>query len=178
MIYSKPIIDPTARIARNAVVIGDVEIGRQAVVLFFAVIRGDCGQRIVIGERTNVQEGACIHVAPGYDTVIGEGVTIGHGATVHGCIIGDHTLIGMDATVLDGAIIGKNCLVGAGALVTGTARIPDGMLVLGSPARAVRELTKEELRAIYQNELDYLEISDDLFDSGLIGQGSAENRGV
>ena len=178
MLYAQPRIDPKARIARNAIVIGDVEIGAYSLVLFFAVLRGDCGQRIVIGDNTNIQEGACIHVAPGFDTIVGDGVTIGHGATVHGCIIGDNTLVGMDASVIDGAIVGKECLIGAGALVTGSARIPDRSLVLGSPAKVVRTLTDEEVDSIYRNAQEYLIIADALLESGMCEEGVAVNFGL
>lgn len=130
-----PTVSPTAHVATNATVIGDVTIGDECCVLFNAAIRGDCDSFVRLGERTNVQEGACLHVSHGSPTIIGHDVTIGHAAVVHGCTIGDHSLVGMGATVLDGAEIGNHCLIGAGALVTGSARIPDGMLVVGAPAR-------------------------------------------
>lgn len=162
-----PQIDPSAFIAHNATVFGDVTIGTQSCVLFNATLRGDCGGRIVIGERTNVQELACVHVSPGGQTVIGDGVTVGHGAIVHGCTIGDGALLGMGSIVLDGARIGPRCLVGAGALVTGKADIPEGMMVLGSPAKAVRPLTDDELAGLAENAEEYLGVARELDQAGL-----------
>ncbi len=176
MDYSKTQISPTARIARNAMVIGDVRLGDDCTVLFNATIRGDMGGKVVIGNRTNVQELACIHVPLNNDTVIGNSVTIGHGALVHGCTIGNNTLIGMGAIVLDGAKVGSNCLIGAGALVTGTANIPDGMLVLGSPAKAVRALTAEEMSELTMNAEEYVEAGKELAAQGYLTEGWAENR--
>ena len=143
MDYCSARIHPTARIAESAVVVGDVEVGERCTVLWNAVLRGDCSGRIVVGKNTNIQENACVHVNQGGQTVIGSNVTVGHGAIVHGCTIGNGSLVGMGAVVIDGARVGKHCLVGAGALVTGTADIPDGMLVVGQPARAVRPLTPD-----------------------------------
>lgn len=179
MDYSSARIHPTARIAKNAVVIGNVEVGAHCTVLFNAVLRGDCEGRIVVGENTNIQEGACVHVNQGGQTVIGSNVTVGHGAIVHGCTIGDGSLVGMGAVVIDGARVGKRCLVGAGALVTGTADIPDGMLVIGSPARSVRPLTQDELASLENSVQEYLHVGDDLARQGLLvcGHGSkAEAR--
>ena len=123
-------IDPTAHIAPSATVIGDVKVGTECTILQGATIRGDFGGRIEIGKLTNVQENCCIHVNHDEVTRIGDKVTIGHGAIVHGCDIGEGSLIGMGATVIDRAKIGSRCLVGAGALVTGTANIPDGWLAI------------------------------------------------
>lgn len=136
--------------------------------LFGAVLRGDCNGQVYVGERTNIQDLVCVHVPLNDDTVIGSDVSVGHGAILHGCTIGDSTLVGMGAIVLDGAKIGKNCLIGAGALVTGTANIPDGMLVLGSPARAVRPLTSEEIEGLKVNVEEYLKIGKDLDEAGLL----------
>lgn len=162
----KPNIDGKARIARNATVIGDVTIGSETTVFFNATLRGDCGGRIVIGNRSNVQENACLHVSRRFDTIIGDDVTVGHGAIVHGCTIGDGTIVGMGSIVIDGANVGRNCLIGAGALVTGTANIPDGMLVIGSPAKAVRALTEEELAGNLASAQEYVEIGAELVASG------------
>lgn len=169
----QPRIAPNAHIATSAVVIGNVTIGEECCVLFNAVLRGDCGAYIQLGDRTNVQEGACLHVSPGVPTVVGHDVTIGHGAVVHGCTIGDHSLVGMGATVLDGAQVGKCCLIGAGALVTGTARIPDGMLVIGSPAKAVRPLTQAELASLDENVQEYLHVGRQLAQEGWLLTGEA-----
>lgn len=175
MKYDGARIHPAARIARNATVVGDVVLGAKCTVLFNATLRGDCGGRVIVGDRTNIQELACLHVPFAGDTVLGNDVTIGHGAIVHGATIGDGSLIGMGATVIDGARIGKNCLVGAGALVTGTANIPDGMLVIGSPARAVRPLTEEEHEYLRKASEEYLVVGDDLVNEGLLVEGYAVN---
>ncbi|WP_114946713.1 gamma carbonic anhydrase family protein [Microvirga calopogonii] len=126
-------------IAPDAHVIGRVRLGQDVGVWFGAVLRGD-NDTISVGDRTNIQEGAMLHVDDGFPLAIGAGVTIGHHAIVHGCTIGDNTLIGMGATILNGARIGKNCLVGANALVTEGKEFPDNSLIVGAPARAVRVL--------------------------------------
>lgn len=171
MDYNSMKIPASACIAKDATVIGDVELGEEAIVCFGAVIRGDMGGRVIIGDRTNVQDVACIHVPLNDDTVVGSDVTIGHGAIVHGCRIGNGTLIGMGAIILDGARIGEHCLVGAGALVTGTADIPDNMLVIGSPARAVRELSAEEIDGLSLNVKEYLEAGKELVEQGYFVSG-------
>ena len=165
-------IDPTAHIAPSATVIGDVIVGAECTVLQGATIRGDFGGRIEIGEQTNVQENCCIHVNHNEVTRIGDKVTIGHGAIVHGCNIGEGSLIGMGAVVIDRAKIGSHCLVGAGALVTGTASIPDGWLAIGSPARAVRPLTEKELAELESAWKEYCEIGADMEQQGLLQPGS------
>ena len=175
MDYDRLVVDPSARIARNAVVIGDVTLGADCTVLFNATLRGDCRGRIIVGDRTNIQELACIHVPLDGDTVVGSDVSVGHGAILHGCVIGDGTLVGMGATVLDGARVGRNCLIGAGALVTGSADIPDGMLVVGSPAKAKRPLTDEELAGLRENAAEYVAIGRDLASQGLLAEGCAPN---
>lgn len=169
----QPIVASTAHVAKTAVVIGDVTIGEECCVLFNAVLRGDCGTYIKLGDRSNVQEGACLHVSPDAPTVVGSDVTIGHGAVVHGCTIGNRTLVGMGATVLDGAQVGEGCLIGAGALVTGSARIPDGMLVIGSPAKAVRPLTEVEQASLAENIQEYLEVGERLAAEGWLLTGAA-----
>ncbi len=136
-------------IAPDATLIGNVRLGRDAGIWFGAVIRGD-NEAIVIGRGSNVQEHVVMHTDPGFPLTIGEGCTIGHRATLHGCTIGDNSLVGMGAIVLNGARIGKNSLVGAGALVTEGKEFPDNSLIIGSPARAVRTLDAgavAELRA-------------------------------
>jgi carbonic anhydrase/acetyltransferase-like protein (isoleucine patch superfamily) len=126
-------------IAPDAHVIGRVRLGQEVGVWFGAVLRGD-NDTISVGDRTNIQEGAMLHVDEGFPLTIGADVTISHHAIVHGCTIGDNTLIGMGATILNGARIGKNCLVGANALVTEGKEFPDNSLIVGAPARAVRVL--------------------------------------
>lgn len=126
-------------IAPDASLIGKVRLGRNAGVWFGAVLRGDM-EAIEIGEDSNVQEHAMLHTDPGFPLNVGKGCTIGHRAILHGCTIGDNSLVGMGAIVLNGAKIGANCLVGAGALVTEGKIFPDNSLIVGSPAKAVREL--------------------------------------
>lgn len=126
-------------IAPDATLIGDIRVGRNAGFWFGVVIRGD-NEPVVIGADTNVQEHTIMHTDPGFPLTIGEGCTIGHRAMLHGCTIGDNSLIGMGAIVLNGAKIGKNSLVGAGALVTEGKEFPDNSLIVGSPAKAIRVL--------------------------------------
>ena len=126
-------------IAPDATLIGDVRVGRNAGFWFGVVIRGD-NEPIIVGADTNVQEHTVMHTDPGFPLTIGEGCTIGHRAMLHGCTIGDNSLIGMGAIVLNGARIGKNSLVGAGALVTEGKEFPDNSLIVGSPAKAIRVL--------------------------------------
>ena len=130
-------------LARTAVVIGDVRLGDHASVWYGAVLRGDINY-ISVGHHSNVQDNAVLHLADNYPCIVGHWVTIGHSANVHACTIGDECLVGMGATVLDGAIIGEQSLIGANALVTPGTVIPAGSLVLGSPAKVVRPLKPEE----------------------------------
>ncbi len=134
-------------IAETAVVVGSVRVGGNASVWFNAVVRADDGM-IVIGENSNIQDGAVLHCDREHDLVIGRGVTVAHKAMLHGCAIGDNSLIGINAIVLNGAVIGKNCLVGAGSLVLEKSVIPDNSVVLGSPARVVRPVTREQIEEI------------------------------
>ncbi len=134
-------------VAPDAHVIGSVVLGDEVGIWFGAVLRGD-NETIEIGARSNVQEGALMHTDPGFPLRVGTGVTIGHHAILHGCTIGDDTLIGMGATVLNGARIGRNCLVGANALVTEGKTFPDNSLIVGAPAKAVREVDAKILEII------------------------------
>ena len=145
-------------VAPGASVIGNVEIAEQASVWFGVVIRGD-NDLMRIGEGSNIQDNCVLHSDPGFPLTIGRNCTIGHSAIVHGCTIGDGTLIGMGATVLNGAKIGLNCLIGAGALVTENTSIPDNSLVVGSPARVKRELSKEQIEGLNQSAIHYQENS-------------------
>ncbi|MGI6055706.1 MAG: gamma carbonic anhydrase family protein [Bilifractor sp.] len=137
-------IDDSVFQAEGSRIVGDVEIGKDSGVWYNAVIRGFPSQ-ITIGARTNVQDNVVIHGDPESPVVIGNNVTIGHSAIVHGCTIRDNTLIGMGAIVLNRAVIGENCIIGAGALVTQDCVIPDNSLAFGSPARVIRRLTDEEI---------------------------------
>ena len=149
-----PTIHAETFVAEDATVIGDVTLAQGTSVWPQAVLRGD-NASIRIGQYSNVQEGAVLHADPGYALTVGEGVTIGHQAMLHGCSIGDGALIGIQAVVLNGAIIGKNCLVGAGAIVTEGKVFPDNSLILGAPAKVVRELTPEAITDMHCNARDY-----------------------
>lgn len=139
-----PDIDPSAYITDSANVIGKARVEANASIWFNVTLRGD-NELITIGENSNVQEGAVLHTDPGYPLTIGKNVTVGHQAMLHGCTIGDGSLVGIQAVILNGAKIGKNCLVGAGALVTEGKEFPDNSLILGSPAKAVRMLTENDI---------------------------------
>jgi len=138
----KPEIGENVFISETASIIGDVKIGKNCSIWYNAVLRGD-GESIVIGDNTNIQDGVVLH--GDYITKIGNNVTVGHKALVHGATIGDNTLIGMGAIVLDNAIIGANSIVAAGSVVTSGKKFPDGVLLMGIPAKVVRELTLEDI---------------------------------
>ena len=142
-LHKPPTLGDKVYITKGAVVLGDVTLGAHASVWYNAVARGDIN-RIVIGHHTNIQDNSVLHVADDFPCVLGNYVTVGHGAILHACTVGDEVLIGMGSTVLDGAVIGEQSLVGAKALVTPDTKIPAGSLVLGSPAKVVRQLTPEE----------------------------------
>jgi carbonic anhydrase/acetyltransferase-like protein (isoleucine patch superfamily) len=141
-------------VADSAQVVGDVSLGEQASVWFGVVIRAD-NEPMVIGAGSNIQEAAVLHSDPGYPLTIGENVTVGHQVMLHGCTVGDGSLIGIGAVVLNGAKIGRNCLVGAGALVTEGKVFPDGSLIVGSPAVVKRELTPEQIEGLEQSARHY-----------------------
>jgi carbonic anhydrase/acetyltransferase-like protein (isoleucine patch superfamily) len=146
-------------IADSARIIGQVELGDQVNVWFGAVLRGDVG-RIVIGARTNVQDLACLHMTTGISNVlIGADVTVGHAAVVHGAVVGDGTLIGMGSILLDNSEVGPESIVGAGALVTANTKLPPRSLILGSPARVVRQLSESEYREGRAGALGYLDLA-------------------
>ena len=160
-------IAPSAKIAKQSVVIGDVTIGENSCVLYFSVLRGDEAP-IRIGEAVNIQENCTLHTSVGYPVEIGNYVTVGHNVVLHGCKIDDGSLIGMGSVVLDGAQIGKRCLIGAGSLITKNMVIPDGSLVMGSPAKIKRELTEEEKRHLYSNSMEYVVVSDNMWKNGVL----------
>src|SRR5471032_3100217 len=151
-----PEIDASSFVADTATVIGKVSLHANTSVWFGATLRGD-NERITIGENSNVQEGTVMHTDMGYPLTVGKNVTIGHHAMLHGCTIGDGALIGIQAVILNGAKIGKGCLVGAGALVTEGKHFDDHMLIIGSPAKAVRALTPEEITALQGSSLNYVQ---------------------
>ena len=144
-------------IAPGAFVIGDVTLGENVGIWYNAVVRGDTNS-IYIGNNTNVQDNATLHTDKDFKLHIGDGVTIGHNAVVHGCTVGDNTVIGMGSIILSGAVIGKNCIIGAGSLVTGKMNIPDGSLVMGSPAKIARPLMKHEIESNHENAVHYVEL--------------------
>jgi carbonic anhydrase/acetyltransferase-like protein (isoleucine patch superfamily) len=153
--FHPELIHPTAFIAPGAVVVGQVTLGERVGVWFHASLRADTTP-VTIGARTNIQEGAIFHADPGYPATIGEGVTVGHRAVVHGATVGDNVTIGMGAILLNGCTIGPNSIVGAGALVTQGKTYPPGVLLLGSPAKVARELTAEEVAANRTSAETYL----------------------
>ena len=150
-----PSVGENVYIAPTAVVVGDVKLEKEANVWYQAVVRADDAP-VHIGAQSNIQDNVTLHVDAGYPIEIGEGCSIGHNAVLHGCTIGDNTLIGMGAIVLNGAKVGKNAMVGAGALVTQGTVIPDGMLALGSPAKVRRAVTEEEMEVNRKNALEYI----------------------
>ncbi|HBT49529.1 MAG: Carbonic anhydrase [Caldanaerobacter subterraneus] len=154
----KPQIDEKAYIAETAEIIGDVEIKKDVNIWYGAVLRGDV-DKIVVEEGTNIQDNCVVHVTDGHPCYIGKYCTIGHGAIVHACKVGNNVLIGMGAIILDDAEIGDNCIIGAGALVTGGKKIPPGSLVIGSPAKVVRQLTEEEIESIHKSYEHYVELA-------------------
>ncbi|MBQ4307115.1 MAG: gamma carbonic anhydrase family protein [Lachnospiraceae bacterium] len=158
MIYARktPVIDPDTFIAENAVIIGDVTIARGSSVWYNVVIRADRGP-VTIGEESNIQDGSVIHMDRDLPVIIGNRVTVGHGAIVHGAKVGDGCLIGMGAVLMNRCEIGENSIVGAGSLVTQGKVIPPRSLVMGSPARVVRELTDEEVARTQRNADAYIE---------------------
>ncbi|MCP4598729.1 gamma carbonic anhydrase family protein [Neptuniibacter sp.] len=143
-------------VAENATVIGNVELHDRSSIWFNVVIRGD-NDPIIIGEGSNIQDGAVLHTDPGYTLSVGKGVTVGHQAMLHGCEVGDGSLIGIGAVVLNGVKIGKGCLIGANALVPEGMEIPDYSLVVGSPAKVKRTLNEDQVAGLKQNAEHYVE---------------------
>lgn len=142
-------------IAPTAVVIGKVKLGKKASVWWHVVIRGD-NDPITIGEGTNIQDGSVLHSDPGFPVIIGDRVTVGHMAMIHGCTIGDGSLIGINAVVLNGAKVGKNCLIGAKALVTEGMEIPDNSMAVGAPAKVIREVKPEHIERMREGAESYI----------------------
>jgi len=154
-----PTLGQDVFLAETAAVIGDVVIGDRSSVWYSSVIRGDVFH-IRVGAETSIQDGAILHVTGGrYPTLIGDRVTVGHSAIVHGCTVGDECIIGMGSTILDRAVIGTHCIVGAGALVTPGTQIPEGHLAVGAPARVKRELTDDELAWIKKSAAGYVDLA-------------------
>lgn len=151
-----PRVADSAWVADNAQVIGNVELAADSSVWFGVTIRGDT-ETIVVGEGSNIQDGSVLHADVGKPLTVGRHVTVGHQVMLHGCTIGDGSLIGIGAVVLNGARLGKHCLVGAGALVTEGKEFPDGSMILGSPARVVRTLTPEQIEGLQQSAQHYID---------------------
>ncbi|MEW6624689.1 MAG: gamma carbonic anhydrase family protein [Bacillota bacterium] len=152
-----PRIHEEVFIAETSMILGRVNIGLGSSVWYNAVLRGDINY-ITIGEHTNIQDNAVLHVGLKYPVEVGDYTSIGHGAVVHGCKIGSHCLIGMNATVLNGAVVGDRCIVGAGSVVTQNTRIPPNSLAVGTPAKVIKQITAEELKeiSIYARRYEYL----------------------
>ena len=143
-------------VAPNATIIGDVTLEKNSSIWFNAVLRGDI-ENIHIGEGSNVQDGSVLHTDPGYPLKVGKDVTIGHLVMLHGCTIGDNSLIGIGAVILNNAKIGKNCIIGAKALITENKEIPDNSLIIGAPGIIIRQVTSEEINLIKENAIRYQE---------------------
>ena len=151
-------IHPTVFIGQGAVIVGDVTIAEECSVWFNATMRGDTTP-VQIGPRTNIQEGCIFHADPGFPAIVGAGVTVGHGAVIHGARVGDNTLIGMRAILLNGVVVGENSIVGANSLLTQGKVYPPGSLIIGSPAKVIRELTPEEIEGNREAARHYVERS-------------------
>ena len=151
-----PSLHASAWVADDAQVIGNVTLAEDVSVWFGVVVRGDT-ESITVGKGSNIQDNSVLHADLGKPLVVGENVTVGHQAMLHGCSIGDNSLIGIQAVVLNGAKIGKNCLVGAGALVTEGKEFPDGSMILGSPAKVVRQLSAEQIEALKMSARHYVD---------------------
>lgn len=145
-------------LAENATVIGDVELCDRANIWYGAVLRGDEGA-IFVGTDSNVQDNATLHTGKEFPVVLGKGVTVGHNAIVHGCTVGDDTMIGMGACVLNGAVIGKGCIIGAGALVKEGQQIPDYSLCVGVPAKIIRTLDEAAVEGVRANAAEYVRLA-------------------
>jgi carbonic anhydrase/acetyltransferase-like protein (isoleucine patch superfamily) len=150
----RPSLDPTSYVAPGAQVIGAVRLGPETSVWFNAVLRADNAE-IAVGAGSNIQDGAVLHVDPGCPIEIGDQVTVGHQAMIHGCSIGRGSLVGIQAILLNGVRVGENCLIGAGSLLTSGTVIPDGSLVLGRPAKVVRPLSPEEIEGLAKTAQGY-----------------------
>jgi len=152
----KPEIPHSCFIAESADVIGNVKMGKNTNVWYNCVLRGDENE-IIIGENTNIQDGTVVHISKENKTEIGHYVTIGHKATIHACKIGNYSLMGMGAIILDGAEIGDYTLIGAGSLVPPNKKIPSGVLAYGNPIKVIRELTQDERNSLEKSAIDYVE---------------------
>jgi len=155
-----PEIDNSCFIAETADIIGDVKIGKNSNVWYGAVIRGD-DKNIIIGENTNIQDNAVVHISNVLPTIMGDNITVGHSAIIHACKIGNNTLIGMGSIILNGAEIGENTIIGAGTMVPPGKKIPSGVLAFGSPVKIIRDLTEEEIVSITKSAKDYVRFANE-----------------
>ena len=172
--YHQVSVASTAMLSPHSTICGKVSIGADTCVLAGTQIRGDC-EPVSIGAKTSIQENACLHVSVGSPLTVGDHVTIGHGAILHGCSIEDNALVGMGAIVMDDARIGRDCVVAAGAIVTQGKAFEPGTLIMGSPARAVRELADEEIEAWVTVAADaYYEVATTMTANGLLVHPTAE----
>lgn len=153
-----PVLDPSAVLFSGAVITGDVTLREDVSVWYNAVLRGDAAS-IEVGSGSNIQECCVLHVDKNHPLCLGQNVTVGHGAILHGCTVGDNTLVGMGAIVMNGANIGKNCLIAAGALVLQNTAVPDGSVVWGSPAQVARAITPDEIAQSKESALHYQQLS-------------------
>lgn len=154
-----PVMSTECFAAQSADIIGDVNIAEDASIWFGAVLRGDLNS-IYVGRGSNIQDNCVLHANEGQSPIcIGEYVTVGHGSILHGCVIGNHTLIGMGSTIMDGAEIGEETIIGASSLITSGKNIPSGVLCMGSPAKVIRELTEEEKKSLMDSAEEYIKIS-------------------
>jgi carbonic anhydrase/acetyltransferase-like protein (isoleucine patch superfamily) len=151
-------IDPTAWVAPNATIVGSVTLGRESSVWYAAILRGD-GEQISIGDRTNLQDGTVVHTDPGFPVRVGNGVSIGHRAILHGCTVEDGVLVGMSAVLMNGVVVGEGSIIGAGALLPEGMVVPPRSLVVGIPAKVRRELAPEEAATIKNNADSYVALA-------------------
>jgi carbonic anhydrase/acetyltransferase-like protein (isoleucine patch superfamily) len=156
--FSKPSIEPSAFVAETAVVAGSVRLEEESSVWYGAVLRGDEAS-ITVSKKANVQDNAVVHSDRGEDVVIGEGVTVGHGAIIHGCTIGKYSMIGMGAIILSNAKVGEHCIIGAGAVVKEKDVIPDGSMVVGVPGKIIKQLTPEQMKYLENNCEEYVKLA-------------------
>ena len=174
--YAQVDVHPTAKLSWASTAVGRVSIGARSAVFAGAHIRGDVAP-IVIGEDVNIQEGCLLHTSAGSPLSVGDHTTVGHGAILHGCTIGKNVLVGMGSIVMDDAVVGDNCLIGAGSLITGGKHFEAGSMIMGSPARAVRQLTETEIDALITQSADsYVEVSEKMADQGLLVRPERETR--
>lgn len=166
--YRQVVADSTSKLSPACTIVGDVSIGAKTAVFAGVHIRGDVAP-VTIGSETNIQEGCLLHTSAGSPLVVGDHATVGHGAILHGCTIGDNVLVGMGSIVMDDAVLGDNCLVGAGTLITSGKRFEPATLIMGSPARAVRELSPNEVDALITQSGDsYVQVSETMAEQGLL----------